>query len=112
MSNCTVEQPIFGANYIKGTIQAAPDGKSFLLEGPSLCPTEASREFKILTCFMLEFKPKLICWFESAFLRVCKYLSFLAPGGWEGSATFKIVFRKGGAIEFAQLMAKAASAGE
>ncbi|XP_031214067.1 postacrosomal sheath WW domain-binding protein isoform X2 [Mastomys coucha] len=56
MNNCTVEQPIFGANYIKGTIQAAPDG------------------------------------------------------GWEGSATFKIVFRKGGAIDFAQLMAKAASA--
>ncbi|GAB1299650.1 Postacrosomal sheath WW domain-binding protein [Apodemus speciosus] len=56
MNNCTVEQPIFGANYIKGTIQAAPDG------------------------------------------------------GWEGSATFKIVFRKGGAINFAQLMAKAASA--
>ncbi|XP_076767823.1 postacrosomal sheath WW domain-binding protein isoform X5 [Arvicanthis niloticus] len=56
MSNCTVEQPIFGANYIKGTIQAALDG------------------------------------------------------GWEGSATFKIVFRKGGALDFAQLMAKAASA--
>eukprot|EP00073_Rattus_norvegicus_P048513 XP_017450758.1 PREDICTED: postacrosomal sheath WW domain-binding protein isoform X3 [Rattus norvegicus] len=56
MNNCTIEQPIFGANYIKGTIQAAPDG------------------------------------------------------GWEGSATFKIVFRKGGAIDFAQLMAKAASA--
>ncbi|XP_040608645.1 postacrosomal sheath WW domain-binding protein isoform X1 [Mesocricetus auratus] len=56
MNNCTVEQPVFGANYIKGTIQAAPNG------------------------------------------------------GWEGSATFKIVFRKGGAIEFAQLMAKAASA--
>ncbi|CAO2601495.1 Postacrosomal sheath WW domain-binding protein [Lemmus lemmus] len=56
MTNCTVEQPIFGANYIKGTIQAALDG------------------------------------------------------GWEGSATFKMVFRKGGAIEFGQLMAKAASA--
>ncbi|CAH6791255.1 Wbp2nl [Phodopus roborovskii] len=56
MNNCTVEQPVFGANYIKGTIQAAADG------------------------------------------------------GWEGSATFKIVFRKGGAIDFAQLMAKAASA--
>ncbi|XP_038199496.1 postacrosomal sheath WW domain-binding protein [Arvicola amphibius] len=56
MTNCTVEQPIFGANYIKGTIQAAPDG------------------------------------------------------GWEGSATFKLAFRKGGAIEFAQLLAKAASA--
>ncbi|OBS68836.1 hypothetical protein A6R68_02626, partial [Neotoma lepida] len=56
MSNCTVEQPIFGANYIKGTIQAALDG------------------------------------------------------GWEGSATFKMVFRRGGAVDFAQLMAKAAYA--
>nr|XP_060512187.1 LOW QUALITY PROTEIN: postacrosomal sheath WW domain-binding protein [Panthera onca] len=56
MSNCTVEQPVFAANYIKGTIQAAPDG------------------------------------------------------GWEGQATFKLAFRKGGAIEFAQLMVKAASA--
>ncbi|KAM7317400.1 hypothetical protein ACRRTK_023702 [Alexandromys fortis] len=56
MTNCTVEQPIFAANYIKGTIQAAPDG------------------------------------------------------GWEGSATFKMAFRKGGAIKFAQLLAKAASA--
>ncbi|KAL1767576.1 postacrosomal sheath WW domain-binding protein [Sigmodon hispidus] len=56
MKNCTVEQPVFGANYIQGTVQAAPDG------------------------------------------------------GWEGSATFKLVFRKGGAIEFAQLMAKAAFA--
>lgn len=26
MKNCTVEQPVFGANYIKGTILAAPDG--------------------------------------------------------------------------------------
>ncbi|CAK7296689.1 Postacrosomal sheath WW domain-binding protein [Vulpes lagopus] len=56
MSNCTVEQPVFAANFIKGIIQAAPDG------------------------------------------------------GWEGQATFKLSFRKGGAIEFAQLMMKAASA--
>ncbi|XP_052604419.1 postacrosomal sheath WW domain-binding protein [Peromyscus californicus insignis] len=56
MSNCTVEQPVLGANYIKGMIQAAPDG------------------------------------------------------GWEGSATFKMIFRKGGAVDFAQLMAKAAYA--
>lgn len=27
MSNWTLEQPVFAANYIKGTIQAAPDGK-------------------------------------------------------------------------------------
>ncbi|XP_065743387.1 postacrosomal sheath WW domain-binding protein [Phocoena phocoena] len=56
MSNCTIQQPIFAPNYIKGTIQAAPDG------------------------------------------------------GWEGQAIFKLSFRKGGAIEFAQLMMKAASA--
>nr|XP_025138554.1 postacrosomal sheath WW domain-binding protein isoform X2 [Bubalus bubalis] len=56
MSDCTIEQPIFAPNYIKGTIQAAPGG------------------------------------------------------GWEGQAVFKLSFRKGGAIEFAQLMVKAASA--
>uniref|UniRef100_A0A8C7EWU0 WBP2 N-terminal like n=1 Tax=Neovison vison TaxID=452646 RepID=A0A8C7EWU0_NEOVI len=56
MSNCTVEQPVFTPNFIKGIVQAAPDG------------------------------------------------------GWEGQATFKLAFRKGGAIEFAQMMMKAASA--
>ncbi|XP_034500194.1 postacrosomal sheath WW domain-binding protein [Ailuropoda melanoleuca] len=56
MSNCTIEQPVFTPNFIKGVIQAAPNG------------------------------------------------------GWEGQATFKLAFRKGGAIEFAQLMMKAASA--
>ncbi|XP_023364960.1 postacrosomal sheath WW domain-binding protein [Otolemur garnettii] len=56
MTNCTVEQPVFGANYIKGTIQSAPQG------------------------------------------------------GWEGQAIFKLIFRRGGAIEFAQLMMRAASA--
>ncbi|XP_044634708.2 postacrosomal sheath WW domain-binding protein [Equus asinus] len=56
ISNWTLEQPVFAANYIKGTIQAAPDG------------------------------------------------------GWEGQATFKLSFRKGGAVQFAQLMMKAASA--
>ncbi|XP_062971685.1 postacrosomal sheath WW domain-binding protein [Cynocephalus volans] len=55
MDNCSVEQPVFAANYIKGIIRAAPDG------------------------------------------------------GWEGQATFKLIFRKGGAIEFAQLMMRAAS---
>uniref|UniRef100_A0A2K5QZT4 WBP2 N-terminal like n=1 Tax=Cebus imitator TaxID=2715852 RepID=A0A2K5QZT4_CEBIM len=56
ITNLTVEQPVFAANFIKGSIRAAPDG------------------------------------------------------GWEGQATFKLVFRNGGAIEFAQLMVKAASA--
>ncbi|XP_059536852.1 postacrosomal sheath WW domain-binding protein [Myotis daubentonii] len=31
-------------------------------------------------------------------------------GGWEGQATFKLSFRKGGAIKFSELMMKAASA--
>uniref|UniRef100_H0W5P2 WBP2 N-terminal like n=1 Tax=Cavia porcellus TaxID=10141 RepID=H0W5P2_CAVPO len=56
MKNCVVEQPVFGANYLTGIIQAAPGG------------------------------------------------------GWEGQATFKFTFRKGGAIQFAQLMMEAASA--
>ncbi|XP_036787392.2 postacrosomal sheath WW domain-binding protein isoform X2 [Manis pentadactyla] len=56
MSNCVIEQPVFAPNYIKGTIQATPDG------------------------------------------------------GWEGQAIFKLSFRKGGAIEFAELMMKASSA--
>ncbi|XP_016065780.1 PREDICTED: postacrosomal sheath WW domain-binding protein [Miniopterus natalensis] len=56
MSNCTVEQPVFAPNYIKGTVEAAPDG------------------------------------------------------GWEGQATFKLAFRKGGAIQFFQLMMRASSA--
>ncbi|XP_037703264.1 postacrosomal sheath WW domain-binding protein [Choloepus didactylus] len=56
MKDCSVEQPIFAPNFIKGTIMAAPDG------------------------------------------------------GWEGQAMFKLSFRKGGAIQFAQLMTKAASA--
>ncbi|XP_045149372.1 postacrosomal sheath WW domain-binding protein isoform X1 [Echinops telfairi] len=55
--NCTVEQPYFSPNYIKGTITAMPDG------------------------------------------------------GWEGQATFKLVFWSGGAIEFSHLMTQAASAG-
>ncbi|XP_024435404.2 postacrosomal sheath WW domain-binding protein [Desmodus rotundus] len=56
MSNCTIEQPVFAPNYIRGTVQAAPDG------------------------------------------------------GWDGQATFKLAFRKGGAIKFSQLLMNAASA--
>lgn len=37
---------------------------------------------------------------------------FPPPGGWDGQATFKLAFRKGGAIKFSQLLMNAASAGE
>ncbi|NWX98926.1 WBP2 protein, partial [Nothoprocta ornata] len=55
VKGCSIEQPVFSANYIKGQIQAE------------------------------------------------------AGGGWEGQATFKLTFNSGGAIEFGQLMFKAAS---
>lgn len=47
-----------------------------------------------------------------ASLPLSECVPFLPPGGWEGQATFKLSFRKGGAIKFFQLMMKAASAGE
>ncbi|KAF7705556.1 WW domain-binding protein 2-like isoform X1 [Silurus meridionalis] len=55
MNGCVVKQPVFGANYIKGTVSAEPGG------------------------------------------------------GWEGSATFKLIFVSGGAIEFGRAMRQLAS---
>ncbi|XP_073070049.1 postacrosomal sheath WW domain-binding protein isoform X4 [Manis javanica] len=34
MSNCVIEQPVFAPNYIKGTIQATPDGYPVVVCGP------------------------------------------------------------------------------
>nr|KAF6286986.1 WW domain binding protein 2 [Pipistrellus kuhlii] len=53
--DCEIKQPVFGANYIKGTVQAE------------------------------------------------------AGGGWEGSASYKLTFMAGGAIEFGQRMLQVAS---
>ncbi|CAM9405974.1 unnamed protein product [Lampetra planeri] len=58
MKNCDIKQPVFGANFIKGTINAE------------------------------------------------------AGGGWEGSASFKLTFSSGGAIEFGQRMFQVAKQGE
>ncbi|XP_061222919.1 WW domain-binding protein 2 isoform X1 [Neopsephotus bourkii] len=55
LKDCEIKQPVFGANYIKGTVKAE------------------------------------------------------AGGGWEGSATFKMTFSAGGAIEFGQRMLQVAS---
>ncbi|XP_040294746.1 WW domain-binding protein 2 [Bufo bufo] len=55
MKDCEIKQPVFGANFIKGTVRAEPGG------------------------------------------------------GWEGSATFKLIFPAGGAIEFGQHMLQMAS---
>uniref|UniRef100_V9LGY0 WBP2 N-terminal like n=1 Tax=Callorhinchus milii TaxID=7868 RepID=V9LGY0_CALMI len=58
VKGCSIEQPVFSANYIKGSIAAE------------------------------------------------------AGGGWEGQASFKLVFNSGGAIEFGQLMFKVAQQGK
>ncbi|XP_003461472.1 WW domain-binding protein 2 isoform X2 [Cavia porcellus] len=55
MKDCEIKQPVFGANYIKGTVKAE------------------------------------------------------AGGGWEGSASYKLTFTTGGAIEFGQRMLQVAS---
>lgn len=55
MKDCEVKQPVFGANFIKGTVKAE------------------------------------------------------AGGGWEGSASYKLTFTAGGAIEFGQRMLQVAS---
>ncbi|XP_026936514.1 WW domain-binding protein 2 isoform X4 [Sagmatias obliquidens] len=55
MKDCEIKQPVFGANYIKGTVKAE------------------------------------------------------AGGGWEGSASYKLTFVAGGAIEFGQRMLQVAS---
>ncbi|EFB25628.1 hypothetical protein PANDA_008583, partial [Ailuropoda melanoleuca] len=57
MKDCEIKQPVFGANYIKGTVKAE------------------------------------------------------AGGGWEGSASYKLTFMAGGAIEFGQRMLQVASQG-
>ncbi|TSL04201.1 WW domain-binding protein 2 [Bagarius yarrelli] len=55
IKGCEVKQPVLGANYVKGTVNAVPGG------------------------------------------------------GWEGSATFKLIFVSGGAIEFGQCMLQVAA---
>ncbi|XP_028745506.1 WW domain-binding protein 2 isoform X4 [Peromyscus eremicus] len=55
MKDCEIKQPVFGANFIKGTVKAE------------------------------------------------------AGGGWEGSASYKLTFTAGGAIEFGQRMLQVAS---
>ena len=106
MSDCTIEQPIFAPNYIKGTIQAAPGGK---------CPPQKCI-FSQKLIESLRFRLHWVVLLFILLLPACQPLSeclpFLPPGGWEGQAVFKLSFKKGGAIEFAQLMRKAASAGE
>uniref|UniRef100_A0A3B3W2P6 WW domain binding protein 2 n=1 Tax=Poecilia latipinna TaxID=48699 RepID=A0A3B3W2P6_9TELE len=83
MKGCEIKQPVLGANYIKGTVSAEPGGKH------------------------AAFDPFI------RLRRVLYHLDelnvFIHSGGWEGSATFKLVFAAGGAIEFGQFMLQAAA---
>ncbi len=42
---------------------------------------------------------------------ILTHVSITAPGGWEGSATYKLIFAAGGAIEFGQSMLQVAAQG-
>lgn len=85
MKNCEVKQPVLGANYIKGTVSAEPGGTSLQGFGHSA--------------------------FNQLLFFFCNLWDGHFSGGWEGSATFKLVFNAGGAIEFGQYMLQVAAQG-
>lgn len=79
MTNCTVEQPIFAANYIKGTIQAAPDGKFFFLEVPPVCPQKDAKSlrFRLASCSN---QSRAACMrvHSSGFVSICHFFAQVA----------------------------------
>ncbi|KAG8008954.1 WW domain-binding protein 2 [Nibea albiflora] len=81
IKGCEVKQPVLGANYIKGTVTAEPGGRCMSVSVPH------------------------------TYMKVqCSVTAPTPPsGGWEGSATFKLVFAAGGAIEFGQYMLQVAA---
>lgn len=84
MKNCSIEQPVFAANYIQGLIKAEAGGMHVTQHALGSDP-----------CLRSDF-------------HVCVCLS----GGWEGQANFKMSFPSGGAIELGQHLFKLASNGE
>ncbi|XP_041337338.1 postacrosomal sheath WW domain-binding protein isoform X1 [Pyrgilauda ruficollis] len=87
VKGCSIEQPVFSANYIKGQIQAEAGGW-VNDQGTSAC----------------------CCYTELELATTVGLWDVRSPlGGWEGQGTFKLTFNSGGAIEFGQLMLKAAS---
>lgn len=83
MKNCSIEQPVFAANYIQGLIKAEAGGTAL---------------YPACTC----------CAVFGSHSRVSLSLS----GGWEGQANFKMSFPSGGAIELGQHLFKLATNGQ
>ncbi|KAJ6660435.1 hypothetical protein lerEdw1_017859 [Lerista edwardsae] len=81
MKDCEIKQPVFGANYIKGAVKA----EAGVHGGVRGLPVQQQPS------------------------RTSSYQFILPLGGWEGSATFKMTFSAGGAIEFGQRMLQVAS---
>lgn len=100
IKGCEIKQPVLGANYIKGTINAEPGG-TFVFTYTTF-PL-------LLTYYSLWMHFK--CQFKVCASHTPCIDSSALTGGWEGSATFKIVFPAGGAIEFGQYMMQVASQG-
>ncbi len=91
MKNCSIEQPVFAANYIQGLIKAEAGGTP-------LYPACTCCLSFIVSC--------------SAHARMCVSLSLSLSGGWEGQANFKMCFPSGGAIELGQHLFKLATNGQ
>ena len=85
-----LEQPIFGANYIKGKVLAQPDG-GFQVQKIKIVLYLHANE-------LINFKPmKCIYLYEISF---------------QGEVKFKLYFKSGGAIDFGTAMLKAAQMGK
>uniref|UniRef100_A0A5F8GNW2 WBP2 N-terminal like n=1 Tax=Monodelphis domestica TaxID=13616 RepID=A0A5F8GNW2_MONDO len=116
MRDYSVEQPTFGANYLKGTISAASDGTPcprlpWLPPPPP--PGGLLKVFLGLPEVPLPLPGQPVPYelpgsrsSPSPLPRACALSSL---GGWGGQATFKLIFRSGGAIEFGRLMMDCAS---
>ncbi|MGH0162895.1 UNVERIFIED_CONTAM: hypothetical protein FKN15_049522 [Acipenser sinensis] len=105
MKGCEVKQPVFGANFIKGAVSAEPAAWYVLV-------IFLSKGKDPLHSFMMPFYLMKGCEvkqpvFGANFIKGA--VSAEPAGGWEGSATFKLIFSAGGAIEFGQYMLQVAS---
>lgn len=84
MRNLEIEQPVFGANYIKGEVKSEPQGLKI--------------KFKALNQFII-----------SVIITCNNTETFL--GRWDGIAKFKLWFNNGGAIDFGSALMRAGTMG-
>lgn len=113
MKGCSIEQPVFAANYIKGTIMAEAGGR---------CSFMPLNSWHLLHFFFplehIVFAPLDVSLYGCVYFRQPSHafstrLYYVClVGGWEGKANFKMSFTSGGAIELGQHLFKLATNGK